>query len=335
MTSLTGPITLSQVAKLQNNPAFKGVIQNIIRESKVLDYMSFESVDSLEVQAVRWIKLPETDFRQINAGYEQVSGDVDQVTEALYAFGADMRMDRVYDKLGNYIKDPRQQNIEMITKSAAYKFKDQLINGDHGVNPDGFEGLKKRISNMSTRQYMMIGNVGGNAPYDPKSSVGNAINFVDFWEQAHYKANEGDVQMIILNEAMYWGFTRVLRYAGIEYGAMMDITKDQFDRNVVTYKGVPFVDVGWQIDMTTEVITNIEPVGTSNTGTSVYFVPLNMEQGITGIQLDNLEVYDPLGGGEMESLPSKLMRLEWWCGIAGFGSYGPTRLAGIQDPALW
>jgi hypothetical protein len=335
MTSLTGPITLSQVAKLQNNPAFKGVIQNIIRESKVLDYMSFENVDSLEVQAVRWIKLPEVDFRQINAGYQQVSGDVDQVYESLYAFGADMRMDRVYDKLGNYIKDPRQQNIEMITKSAAFKFKNQLINGDHGTTPDGFEGLKKRISNMSTRQYMMIGNTSGNAPYDPKATVSSAINFVDYWEQAHYKANEGDVQMIILNEAMYWGFTRVLRYAGIEYGAMMDITKDQFDRNVVTYKGVPFVDVGWQIDMATEVITNTEPVGTSNTGTSVYFVPLNMEQGITGIQLDNLEVYDPLNGGEMESLPSKLMRLEWWCGIAGFGSYGPTRLAGIQDPAAW
>ena len=324
--TLTGPITLSQVAKLQNNPAFKGVIQNIIRESRVLDYIPFENVDSLEVQAVRWIKLPETDFRQINAGYQQVSGDVDQVYESLYAFGADMRMDRVYDKLGNYIKDPRQQNIEMITKSAAFKFKDQFINGDHGTTPDGFEGLKKRISNMSARQTINLGNA-----FDPKASTANALQFVDKWEEAHYKANEGDVQMILLNEGMYWGFTRVLRYAGLDYAGMMDVTTDQFDRNVITYKGVPFIDMGWQIDMVTEIITNTE----NSDETSVYFVPINMEQGITGIQLDNLEVYDPLAGGEMETLPSKLMRMEWWCGIAGFGSYGPTRMSGIQAPNLW
>ena len=149
MASLTGPITLSQVAKLQKNPAYKGVVQNIIRESKVLDYLSFENVDSLDVLAVRWIKLPETDWRRINAGYEQVSGDVDSVHESLYAFGADMRMDRVFDKVGNYIKDPRQLNIEMVTTSAAFKFKDQLVNGDHGVTPDGFEGLKKRITSQN------------------------------------------------------------------------------------------------------------------------------------------------------------------------------------------
>jgi len=324
--TLTGPITLSQVAKLQNNPGFKGVIQNIIRESRVLEYMSFQNVDSLEVQAVRWIKLPETDFRQINAGYQKVSGDVDHVYESLYAFGADMQMDRVYDKLGGYIKDPRQENIEMITKSAGYKFKDQLINGDHGVTPDGFEGLKKRIGNMSARQEVDLGDT-----FDPKNSTANALAFVDAWEEAHYKANAGDVQMILLNEGMYWGFTRVLRYAGLDYTGIMDVTKDQFDRNVLTYKGVPFVDMGWQIDMATEIITNTE----NTDETSVYFVPLNMEQGIQGIQLDNLEVYDPLGGGEMETLPSKLMRMEWWCGIAGFGSYGPTRLHGIQDPAAW
>ncbi len=326
MASLTGPITLSQVAKLQQNPTFKGVIQNIIRESRVLEYLSFENVDSLDVIAVRWIKLPETDFRQINAGYEKVSGDVDHVYESLYAFGADMQMDRVYDKLGNYIKDPRQENIEMVTMSAGYKFKDQLINGDHGTTPDGFEGLKKRISNMSARQDIDLGTA-----FDPKDTTAKALQFIDKWEEAHYKANAGDVQMILLNEGMYWGFTRVLRYAGVDYSGMMDITTDQFDRNVITYKGVPFVDMGWQIDMTTEVITNTE----NSDETSVYFVPLNMEQGIQGIQLDNLEVYDPLGGSEMETLPSKLMRMEWWCGIAGFGSYGPTRLHGIQAPNLW
>ena len=335
MASLTGPIKLTQVAKLQKNPVFKGVIQNIIRESKVLDYISFENVDSLDVVAVRWIKLPETKFRRINAGYEKVSGDVDHVYESVYAFGADMQMDRVYEKLGNYIKDPRQENIEMITKAAAYKFKDYLINGDHGTDPDGFEGMKKRISNMSSRQHINLA-PGSDSAYDPKASAANALNFVDKWEEANYKANEGDVQMILLNEKMYWGFTRVLRFAGIDYSGMMDVTTDQFDRNIVTYKGTPFIDMGWQIDQVTEVITNTEVVGDAGAdGTSVYFVPVNMEQGIQGIQLDNLEVYDPLGGSEMETLPSKLMRLEWWCGIAGFGSYGPTRLSGIKDPALW
>lgn len=334
MASLTGPITLSQVAKLQKNPLFKGVIQNLIRESKVLDYLSFQNVDSLEVVAVRWIKLPETKFRQINAGYEKVSGDVDQVYESVYAFGADIQMDRVWDKVGNYIKDPRQENIEMITKSAAHKFKNYLINGDHAIDPDGFEGLKKRIANMSSRQSVTLG--GGSATaFPPIASVTNAQTFISAWEEAWYKANSGDVQMILMNESMYWGFARVLRYAGLS-GGVLDTTTDQFDREVTTYKGIPFIDMGWKIDQVTEVIPNNEVADDDGTdSTSVYFVPTNMEQGIQGIQLDNLEIYDPLGGSEMETLPSKLMRCEWWCGLAGFGSYGPTRLRNIEDPALW
>jgi len=333
MASITGPITLNQVAKYQKNPVYKGMIMNVIRESRVLDYISFINVNSLDVMATRWIKLPETDFRNINEGYTTVSGDIDHVYESVYAFGADVQMDRVWDKVGNYIKNPKQENIAMLTKSSAYKFKDYLFNGDHAVDAKGFEGLKKRISNSSSRQTIEL---AAGDTFDPKNSVANALHFVDKWEEAHYKANDGQVTFIAMNEKMVYGFTRLLRYAQVDGTGLMDVTVDQFDREIQTYKGAPFIDVGYKVDMATEIIPNTEDPGDAgNDCTSVYFVPVNMEQGIQGIQLSNLEIYDPLGGGEMETLPSKLMRMEWWCGIAGFGSFGASRLKNIQDPALW
>ena len=59
------------------------------------------------------------------------------------------------------------------------------------------------------------------------------------------------------------------------------------------------------------------------------------QQGVTGIQLSDMEVYDPNGGGEMETAPAKLMRLEWWVGLASFGSHGIVRGRNLAAPSSW
>ena len=111
---------------------------------------------------------------------------------------------------------------------------------------------------------------------------------------------------------------------------------DMFDREVQTYKGARFVDAGLKSDQTTEIITVTEDPGDGgNDGTSAYFVPFNKEQGIIGIHLDPMEIYDPLQGGEMDTAPANLVRIDYWAGLCGFGSYGPTRMHSIENPANW
>ena len=328
-------VTLAQVSKLETDPLKKGVIQNILRASKLMELVPFENVSSLQSIAVRWTSLPDVAFRRINSGYTQSEGDVEQVYESVYAFGGEMEIDRVFDKIkSSMIKDPRQLNIEMKTMAMALAFANYFINGDHATDADGFEGLKKRIANMPSRQSVRAGSTTD--VLDPTASAANARRYVDKWEEAYYRANGGDVQAIISNELIQWGLGRVMRYAGISGGSLLDTSKDQFDREILSYKGSPIIDAGLKGDLATEIVPVNETAEDAGAdATSAYFVPFNMEQGIQGIQLSDMEVYDPLAGGERESKPTKLIRLEWWVGLSGWGSHGPTRLHNIETPASW
>lgn len=320
-------------AQLSQSPLKKGLIMNIIRHSPIMERLNFIPVNALENTMIRVESLPDVAFRKINAGYTAGGGAYGQVQESVYAFGGELEFDRVFAKLGNAVVDPMTTEILTKTMAMAFKFNDYFINGDHATDADGFEGLKKRISNMPARQLLAANSTD---ILDPTASAANARKFIKLWNKAHYRANGGDVAFIAVNEALMWGFLDVLMYANIGGGNLVDTTKDLFDREVLTYKGAPFVDMGFKKDMSTEIITVTEDPGDGgNDGTSAYFVPVNEENGVTGIQLSDLEIYDPLDGGEQESKPVKMIRMEHWCGIATPGNYGPTRLYGIENPDSW
>ena len=324
-------VTLAQTAKLTKDPLRKGIIMNLIRDSALLDLLPFENVDSLNSVAVRWTNLPDPTWRRINEDYVADEGDFEQVYESVYAFGGELETDRVWSKVrGSMIVDPEVENMKMHNKSMAFTFNDYFINGDHATDVDGIEGLRKRISNMPSRQSVRAGSTTD--VLDPTASAANARRFFDKWEEAFAYANNGDVQMILCNLGIKLGLGRVLRYATISGGSLLDVTKDQFDRPVTTYRGIPLFDMGLKLDQTTEIIANgqtAEDAGTD--ATDAFFVPLNTEQGITGIQLDPIEVFD----GKKNKSTTDVTVIEWWVGLAGFGSYGPVRLHNIEEPTAW
>jgi len=146
-------VNLGQVAKLIDNPTQKGIIMNLLRVTPALEFMSFQDVSALQNVTVRWVNLPDVNFRRINEDYTTDEGDFEQVYESVYAFGGGIEIDRVFDKIGaSMIANPLTENMLMFTKSMATKFGDTLINGDHAVDVDAFEGLKKRIANGPSRQ---------------------------------------------------------------------------------------------------------------------------------------------------------------------------------------
>lgn len=329
-------LTLAHLAKLEIDPLRKYVMQNLLRDAKVMEVIPWNDVNSLTSIAVRWRNLPSVAFRKINAGYTPSEGDTEQVWESVYALGGEIKFDRVFDKVKNTIVDIKQMQSDMKIKAMALTFNDYFINGDHGVDADGFEGLKKRVAAMPSRQTVYFAGASS-AGLDPTASVANANTFFNKLEEAHYKCNAGQVNAVFCNEGIYYGIGRVARFLNASGGMFLDATKDSFDRTIVTWKGAPLIDVGLKADQTTEIITETETGGTGvNNTTSVYMCSFNEQQGVVGIQLPpGLEVYDPLNGGEQESTPTKLLRVEWWLGLAGFGSYGVTRALNVEGASNW
>lgn len=326
-------ITLAQVAKLERNPLKKMVMLNLLRHSKFLDSMPFENVSSLSNVAVRVTNLPDVSWRSINEDYTPDTGDVEQVYEGIYIFGGTFEADRVWKKVKeNMIKDPEQLQVELFTEAMAFEMKHQFINGDHATNSKSIQGLKVRIDNGPSRQKVRASSTTD--VLDPTASTANARRFLRQWNYAFDRAGGGVTgpNVILMNEDMRTGFGAILVYLSASSAGLLDVTKDQFDREVYTYKGVPMIDIGLKADQSTEIIPNNETAEDAGAdATSVYFVPWSMEQGITGIQLGPLEVEEGLA----TKSTSKTTLIEWGVGLAGFGSYGPTRLHNIETPASW
>lgn len=313
----------------------KYVIRQILREVRLAELIPWDNVNSLQNIAIRWKTLPTNAFRYVNGGYSVSQGDTEQVTESVYAYGSEILYDRVFDKLGNVVQDPKKVQTDMALLSMALTFNDYLINGDQATDPLGFEGLKKRASLMPTRQSVYFAG-SSSAALDPTASVANANTFFSKLEEVHYKTNRGQVGALIMNEGMVYGLGRIARYVNASGGFFLGIGKDSFDRDIMTYKGTRIVDPGFKRDQSTEIITDTETAGDAGAdASSLYGISFDEQQGVRGIQLSALEVYDPLNGGEMESTPQKKVRLEWWCGLASYGSFGLVRGRNFEGASQW
>lgn len=328
-------VTLAMLAKIETDVLKKYVLMNLLREVKLFEVLPFANVDSLLSVAVRWRTLPSVAFRSINEGYTASEGDTEQVWESVYGFGGDIKYDRVFDKIKNTIVDMKQMQTDMKLMAMALKFNEYFISGDHASDPKGFQGLQKRVASMPSRQSVYFAGASA-AALDPTASAANGRAFWNKMEELHYKTNRGEHSAFLSNEGIKWGVGRVARYIQATGGNVLDVTKDSFDRSIPTLWGSPLIDVGLKKDQSTEIITDAEAAGDAGTdATSIYAVAFNERQGIMGIQLSDMEVYDPLDGGEQESTPTKLVRIDWWVGLASFGSYGIVRGRNVEGASNW
>jgi hypothetical protein len=133
---------------------------------------------------------------------------------------------------------------------------------------------------------------------------------------------------IYMNEALYLGLTATLQGSGL-----LDTSKDQFDRMFTTYAGLPIYDTGYKSDLSTEIIGVTE--GTGAHSTSLYVVRWDKTDGLIGVQNGTMDVYDPLGGREMETLPAYLLRMDWGTMIVPRSDFCISRLGGVADPSTW
>jgi hypothetical protein len=325
--------TLAQLSKVTADPIKKYVIQNMLRDMKASEILPYHDVNSLKTTALRWRTLPSVAFRDLGSDYtEDTTGDVEEVWESLYILGGLVKFDRVFGKVGNTIVDPKKLIMDMKLKSLALTWNDYFINGDLAVDPLGFQGLKKRISLMPARQ--KINAKASDSGLDVTASAATVNSFWTKVETAHRYCNSGNVSGIFTNEAMLLGLGRSLRYIASAGGHFLDVGKDSFDRQQLSYKGAPVYDMGLKKDQSTEIITVSETSGNGSdtSSTSMYFVSFNEQQGVVGIQLGGLEVVQD---AKKDVATANQTLIEWVLGLAGFGSYGMTRLWNILDPASW
>lgn len=311
-------ITLAESAKLSQNDLQRGVIEMFVQQSPILDRLPLIEMEGNAYAYDEEATLPGVAFRDVNAGYTESTGTVNQKTETLKILGGDADVDKFIQQTRSNLNDQRATQLRMKVKSLSYAFQDAFFNGDVTVDPLSFDGLKKRlvsgqVISAATDGLPVVG-----------SSDADRHAFLDKLDETI--AQVENPSAIYMNRQIAAKFRSAARRL-----TQYDQTVDEFGRQVATYDGLPILDPGYKADGSTLILPQDETQGTSSVTSSIYVVSFGEGEGdraVTGLTNGGVQAYDL---GELETKPAYRHRIEFYVGMGVFGGHAAARLKGVLN----
>jgi hypothetical protein len=283
------PITLAQAAVNTLNDVDFQVIDNLRRYSWLWDHVPFDdsvspgsSGATLTYGYTRLVTPAAADFRALNSEYTPGQAVRQRYTVDLKPLGGAFTLDRVLANLG-----PQQTNeiafqLTQLTISSIVRFQQELILGDTASNANGFDGLSKALTGGVTEK--TAGYVAGSGDWKAATIAGSLAtantrldeldDFLSLIVPSH--VGSGDlsvpgavppgVKALLGNTKMIARLRSIVRTSGSYTN-----TKDDLGRQVESYAGWTFVDVGDRYDGSAPII----PI--SSTTTDLYAVAFGMD----------------------------------------------------------
>jgi hypothetical protein len=301
-------LTLEEAAKLETDALKKGVIETFGEFSPVLEDLPFIEVMGNSFKYSQEASLPAVEFRAVNAAYTESAGEFEQATESLVIFGGVVDVDRYLQKTRGSINDQRAVQTRMKVKSLALAFTRTFFEGDSTADPNGFDGLAKRLA--GTSQVIVADDGGGNG--DDLS-----LEYID----ALIDAVWGGPDAIYMSRSNRRKLTTLARNSNI-----IEVYPDDFGKQATRYDGIPVKIIG-KDETNTEILGNDETVGTDTTTSSIYAVKFGADEFVCGITNGGIQVEDL---GLIPSPPVYRTLVEFYVGLAVFHPLAAARLKGIK-----
>lgn len=315
-------VTLAQAALLSQNDLQRGVLETFVQESVVLDRIPLMDIEGNAFAYDEEATLPGVEFRAVNAGYTESTGTVNQKTESLVILGGDADVDRFIVQTRGNLNDQRAIQTQMKVKAATFKFQDAFINGDVAVDANSFDGLKKRLTGAQ------VIDAGINGLGVLGASDADRHAFLDQLDLAIAAVSGPDNEKVIYTNSLI----RQKIYSSARRLLMASTERDDFGRQIQSYRGIPILDIGTTADGSTRIVPQTEVQGTSGaTASSIYVVRFGRseaDQAVTGLTNGGVDVRDL---GELETKPVFRTRIEFYCGLGMFGGKGAARLRGVLN----
>jgi len=310
-------LTLAQAAILSQNDLQRGVIENFVLASPVLDRAPLLDIQGNAYAYNEESTLPGVEFRAVNAAYTESTGTFVQRTETLVILGGDADVDRFIEVTRSNLNSQRAEQTSLKAKSLAYKFQDSFINGDVAVDANSFDGVKKRTTGAQV--------IAAGANGIP------VLGASDAERHAFFDALDSLIAAVPGGPDVLYGNDLVLgkiRSSGRRL-LMATTEQDAFGRPLVAYNGIPFYDIGTKADGT-RIIPQTETQGTSVAASSIYAVKFSGNESSNGVAVLNNGGIDVRDLGEQDVKPVYRTRIEWYTGLATFGK-GVARLTGVLN----
>ncbi|MEU9047500.1 MULTISPECIES: major capsid protein [unclassified Kitasatospora] len=310
-------LSLAEAAKLSTTDLQRGVIETFVQESPILDRLPLMTIEGNAYAYNSEATLPGVEFRAVNAAYSESTGTVNTKTESLVILGGDADVDTFIAKTRGNLNDQRAIQEQLKVKASAYKFQDAFFNGDTATDPQGFDGLRKRLVGaqvLSAGTNGMGPIAGGHDFFDALDALIAQVPGLSAGNGALY-ANRKIIAKIASSARRLGGYEMV--------------QEALTGKRVATYQGIPLLDPG-QTAAGVDILPTTETQGTATDASSIYAVKFGRSEGdkaVTGLTNGGVTVRDL---GELDSKPAFRTRIEFFCGVALFGGQAAARLNGVQ-----
>ena len=316
-------LTIAEMAAGMKDKVMGGILLQYARGSQLFQKLTFETTDSFTIKQWQNNSVTDAVFRDIGEPYSETKDNFSEILDGISLMGGQIDVDRAMKLPGQREIDAWSENLLLQAKRYQYATVDAFINGDKSVNAKSFDGIKKRVE-----AEFALGGVGADQVIEAAGltltgSSANRQTFLDHMEEAIYEVDEGMVDLIITSKKGLFTTNRVARREGL-----YDQSKDQFERNIDLYRGIPIIEAGTKGDQTTQIITATETNGGATTGgtaTSFYFVRFG-KQHVQGWQMhEPKRIYDDI----INDGVTHRTVFEWPVGLSKFHIKSVVRLRGV------
>ncbi len=313
--SITTPITLLEYAKtMDESSPTRTFVENMVQESDLMAAIPFLPAQNGKREFLDISRLPNVGFRGINEPGNEDTGNFNLREEDTFFIDEYVKVDRaIVDRLGMAHRY-RQEKLKTI--ALAQNFSQNLIKSDTSVNARQPTGMQARCNTLNT-----------NLLHNSVASGGGALSLQNL-----------DTIYWMVNKPTHWVFPRSLMPfvdAAARSNSLTNQTfgdgKDDFGRNIKTYKGLPIL-YGYDPDDTPDLLpfSEVGAGGGSAVTSSIYCASLR-DGGFYAIEQTPLSVEDE---GIMKGTPFFSTHIKWDWGVAKEHPRSVARLTSITAATI-
>jgi hypothetical protein len=293
-------ITIADYALYSNDPLVREISMSMINAGSVFEDVPVITRKTLKAVGSRTIGgLPTVGWKKLNAEPTAVKTTPDPYSETFYFFRDAVQIDEYIQEDENQIDDPVDYNVQAYFTALSYELNDALINNTHvsyatrnrTVNLDCFVGLRERLDNaeykMQSADTLKTADASAGDLSDSGITGAKANVIIRSMQSVMdaMGAEDGDGVVIYMNDDLIARLEYGIRAMGA--GGGFDMTRDAFDRKVMTYRNAKIKRIGRSAPTVTGsqsyIITSTESAdGMADTGsvyTSMYFVKWGKQTG--------------------------------------------------------
>lgn len=310
-------ITLAESAKLSNDVVLQGVIETVIRDSPVLQYMPFIEIQGNGLTYNRETALADAVWHApLGDWTTNTAPAFDQLTATLAVLGRNADIDSFIKQTRSNVQDIEAAVLELAAKSIRLEFERAFIYGTTtaylgmSANANSINGLIRLIATgTASSQVIAAGATGASLTL---SMIDQLIDAVQ----------GGPPHLLLMSKRSRRRINALARAAGNN----LEVGKGLLGEFVQFYNGIP-IGVSDFI-LNTHVLTgSVETAVTGGANSTIYAIQFG-EGAICGASNGGIQI-EPIG--MLEGKDAMRYRLKWYVGLADFCIQRRAALIGVQD----